>query len=102
MNETDPLILSSDASTVSIGGVLMQEKTGIEKPIIFISHILSDTLGNYGIETVCFRVLRQATHPLPHKETIYSEDGPQESGLSLKFVDSKVGLLEYYFWSSDF
>ena len=42
MNETDPLILYTDASTVSIGRVLMQEQNGIEKPIIFISHILSD------------------------------------------------------------
>ena len=39
MNETDPLILYTDASTVSVGGVLMQEKNGVEKPIIFISHI---------------------------------------------------------------
>ena len=33
MNETDPLILYTDASTVSIGGVLMQEPNGIKNPI---------------------------------------------------------------------
>jgi len=43
INETDPLILCTDGSTVSIGGVLlMQKQNGLEKPIIFISHILSD------------------------------------------------------------
>ena len=49
MNEIDPLILYTDASTVSIGGVLMQEQNGIEKPIIFISHILSDQATRWGI-----------------------------------------------------
>ena len=49
MNETDPLILYTDASTVSIGGVLMQEQYGIEKPIIFISHILSGQATRWGI-----------------------------------------------------
>ena len=49
MNETDPLILYTDASTVSIGGVLMQEQNGIENPIIFISHILSDQATRWGI-----------------------------------------------------
>ena len=39
----------TDASTVSIGGVLMQEQNGIEKPIIFISHILSDQATRWGI-----------------------------------------------------
>ena len=38
MNETDPLILYTDASTVSIGGVLMQEQNGIENQL-FSSHI---------------------------------------------------------------
>ena len=41
-NETDSLLLYTEASTVSIGGVLMQEQNGVEKPIIFIPHILSD------------------------------------------------------------
>ena len=49
MNETDPLILYADASTVSIGEVLMQEQNGIEKSIIFISHILSDQATRWGI-----------------------------------------------------
>ena len=37
MNEEDPLILYTDASTKAIGGVLMQVQKGIEKPVIFIS-----------------------------------------------------------------
>ena len=42
MNENHPLVLHTDASTVSVGEVLMPEQNGVEKPIIFISHILSD------------------------------------------------------------
>ena len=37
-NETDPLILYTDAYAVSIGGVFMQEQNGIENSIIFILH----------------------------------------------------------------
>jgi len=37
-NETDPLILYTDACAVSIGGVFMQEQNGIENSIIFILH----------------------------------------------------------------
>jgi hypothetical protein len=48
MNETDPLILYTDASTVSIGGVLMQEQNGIGNPF-FIAHILSDQATRWGI-----------------------------------------------------
>ena len=42
MNEEDLLILYTDASTKEICGVLMQVQNGIEKPVIFISHALSD------------------------------------------------------------
>jgi len=49
MNKADPLILYTDASTVSIVGVLLQERNGLEKPIIFISHILSDQATRSGI-----------------------------------------------------
>ena len=49
MNETEPFILYTDASTVSIHGVLMQEQNRVEKPIIFISHIFSDQATKWGI-----------------------------------------------------
>ena len=49
MNENNPLILYTDSIIVSIGGVLMQEQNGVEKPIIFISHILSDQTTRWGI-----------------------------------------------------
>ena len=42
MNEEDPLILYTDASSKAIGGVLMQVQNGIEKPVIFVLHALSD------------------------------------------------------------
>ena len=45
MNETNPLILYTNAITVSIGGVLMQEKNRVQKPIIF----LSDQATRWGI-----------------------------------------------------
>ena len=49
MNETDSLILYTDTSTVSVDGVLMQEQNGVEKPITFIPHILSDQATRWGI-----------------------------------------------------
>jgi len=61
MNEEDPLILYTDASTKAIGGVLMQLQNGIEKPVIFVSHILSEQTGNYGVGTICLRLLCEAT-----------------------------------------
>ena len=35
--------------TVSVGEVLMREQSGVEKPIIFISHILPDQETRWGI-----------------------------------------------------
>ena len=78
MNETDPLILHTDATTLSIGGVLMQEQNGVRKTVIFIAHILSDQATRWRIMelVVRFRLLRQATHSLFYGEKFYSEDGP--------------------------
>ena len=42
MNEKDPRSLYTDASTKAIRGVFMQLQNGIEKPVIFVSHILSN------------------------------------------------------------
>ena len=42
MKEEDPLLLYTDTSAKAIGGVLTQVQNGIEKPVIFISHVLSD------------------------------------------------------------
>ena len=49
MNEEDPVILYTDASTRAIGGVLMQIQDGIEKPVIFVSPVLSDQATRWGI-----------------------------------------------------
>jgi cleavage and polyadenylation specificity factor subunit 1 len=49
MNEEDPLILYTDASTKAVGGVLMQVQGGIEKPCIFVSHVLSTQATRWGI-----------------------------------------------------
>ena len=48
MNETDPLILYTDGSTVSIGGVLMQDQIESKKHHLH-SHILSDQATRWGI-----------------------------------------------------
>ena len=42
MNEKDPLMFYTDASKRAIGGVLMLIQDGIEKSVIFVSHVLSD------------------------------------------------------------
>ena len=49
MNEEDPLFLYTDASTETIGDVLMQLQNGIEKPVIFLSYFLSDQATRWGI-----------------------------------------------------
>ena len=54
MNEVDPLILYTDVSTKAIGGGgggggSCKSKNGIEKPVIFISHALSDQATRWGI-----------------------------------------------------
>ena len=50
-------------------------------------------MGNHRATVVRFRLLRQTTYSLSYGKAIFSEDGPQESCLSRKFVDSKVGPL---------
>ena len=49
MKEEDPLILYTDASTKAIGSVLMQVQNGIENPVVFVSHALSDQDTRCGI-----------------------------------------------------
>jgi RNase H-like domain found in reverse transcriptase len=49
MTEHDPLILYSDASTKTIGGVLMQVQNGVELPCVFVSHALLDQATRWGI-----------------------------------------------------
>ena len=49
MNDEDPLVLYTDASTKAIAGVLMQIQGGIEKPCIFVSHALSEQASRWGI-----------------------------------------------------
>ena len=47
MNDSDPLILYTDASTRAVVGVLMQVQGGRERPCVFVSHTLraSDEMG---------------------------------------------------------
>ena len=59
MNEEDPLILYTDASTKAIGGVLMQLQNGIVKPVIFASHILSD-------QATRWRIIEQELYAFVH------------------------------------
>ena len=66
MNDSDPLILYTDAFTRAVGGVLMQmvQETSVqggkEKPCVFVSHTpASNEIGGDGTRTVCLRVLCQ-------------------------------------------
>ena len=49
MNEQDPLVLYTDASTKAVAGVLMQIQNGMEKPCLFVSHALSEQASRWGI-----------------------------------------------------
>ena len=75
MNETDPLILYTDASAVPIGGVL---QNGVENPsfLFLISCRINHEMRNHGARVVRFRLLRQTTYSLSYGKTLYSEDGP--------------------------
>ena len=48
MNDSDPLILYTDASTRAVG-VLMQVQGGREKPSAFVSHTLSEQATRSGV-----------------------------------------------------
>ena len=78
MNEEDPLILYTNVSTKAIRGVLMQLENGIEKLVIFVSHILSDqaTLANHGVGTLCFRLLCKTTCSQSKRKDFYSSYRP--------------------------
>jgi hypothetical protein len=79
INEVDPLILYTDASTISIGGVLMQVQSGVEKPCVFISHTLSDQATRWEImelELYAFVFLCKATSSIPIGPSFYRSNGP--------------------------
>ena len=49
MNEQDPLVLYTDASTKAIAGVLVQIQDGMEKPCLFVSHALLEQASRWRI-----------------------------------------------------
>ena len=63
MNENEPLVLYADASTISVGGVLVQEQKEWNRNTnhIHLSHRVgsSNEMGYHGARVVCFRFLRQ-------------------------------------------
>ena len=62
MNDSDPLILCTGASTRAVGGVLMKVQGGRERPCVFVSHAVraSDEMGGGdGTRTVRFRILHE-------------------------------------------
>ena len=57
-NLRDPFIVRTDASSVGIGGVLLQEKEGILHPVSFVSRKLLDREQRYGtIERECLAIV---------------------------------------------
>jgi hypothetical protein len=53
--ESDPLVLYTDASTVGMGAVLVQEQGGQEVPLVFLSKKFSDAASRWStIEQECF------------------------------------------------
>ena len=48
INNFDPLILYTDASTREVEGVLMQMQGGRERPCVFVSHTLSEQATRWG------------------------------------------------------
>jgi hypothetical protein len=55
LNENDPIILYTDASTIGVGAVLVQLQNNVEKPILFLSKKFSDAASRWStIEQECF------------------------------------------------
>jgi len=48
-NDTEPFLLDTDACDVSIGGVLPQVQSGVERVIAYASRSLSKPERNYGV-----------------------------------------------------
>jgi hypothetical protein len=62
LNEDDPLILYSDASDYGIGAALFQVQLGVEKPIRFVSHKLSDAATRWTVtEKECYALFYGVT-----------------------------------------
>jgi hypothetical protein len=77
VNEQDPLVLYTNASTKAIAGVLMQIQGGKTVHIRFTYLIgASLKMGNTGAGIVRFRVLRQAMIPVLNGQTIYRSHRP--------------------------
>ena len=110
MNEVDPLILYTDVSTKAIGGGgggggSCKSKNGIEKPVIFISHALSDQATRWGIMELelyafvyCLKNLtpyllgKQFTVGTDHRNLLYLSNSSVP-----KFVRWRVLLSEFQF-----
>ena len=64
--------------------LIVQLENGFEKPVIFLSRILSDyALGNHGVGTLCFRILCERAWSLSIGKAFDTSYGSQELGLSI-------------------
>jgi hypothetical protein len=104
-NETDPLILYTDASDLGIGGVLVQRQVNVEKPISCFSKKFSDAATRWStIEKECFAifaaVLSFQSHLLgrsfflrtDHKNLVHLQ-----SSVVPKVIRWRLRLLEFSF-----
>ena len=99
MNKRDQLVLYTDASTKAIGGVLMQvDCKGVERPYVFVSHVLSDQATRWGIMELELYALVYCIKHLSsyllgrqdHKNLLYSSN-------STKLARWRIILSEYNF-----
>ena len=95
MNETNSLVLYTDANRWSIDAITKWHR---KTNYFYFSYLVgsSDEMGNHGARDVRFRT---TTTVASNKSLLillesYRKDGPQEPRISCEFFDSKVGPLE--------
>jgi hypothetical protein len=72
----------------------MQVQNGREKPCVFVSHVQSEQATRWGIMELELYSLVHCVKQLLIGTTVYSEDGSQESIISIEQYNPKIGALE--------
>lgn len=105
LDYTAPIILRTDASTVGIGGVLLQRVDGTERPVCFVSKAFNDAESRWStIEqeaySIYYCVLALSHHLLGHHFTVETDHRNLlylDRATSPKLIRWRLRLQEYDF-----
>jgi transposase InsO family protein len=105
LNDTDRILLYSDASNTAMGGVVVQVVDGVEKPILFISKSLTPTQRNYSVSDremlAVYYCIKKAHHLLSGRRfTVFTDHRALvtlKDSFSPRIQRLKIALSEYDF-----